>query len=196
LAALNHTALLWTGLLESAQFGASAEFTSSAPIRQSGLAASAFLEVTPPFGISEGFTASNDCSGSVAFFITEPGGSAQTVRPPVSAVFSLSALHEDDKQKTSPSLKFGLFVGIAAGAILLVLLAAFLIWRLVRRSVDLVTSLLSEETGMNALEPTDDIDFGAMTYDMNAVEEVAVGIHSVEPDETLTSVKSLIDEFL
>jgi hypothetical protein len=73
---------------------------------------------------------------------------------------------------------------------------AILIWRLMRRSEDSVTSSLRSEVQTDSLDQTEDIDFGAMTYDTNPVEELPTDVNVVEPDESLTSVKSIVDDFL
>jgi hypothetical protein len=92
-------------------------------------------------------------------------------------------------------VNIGLVAGIAVGALLLILLAAILIWRLVRRLGDSVASLPLEQ-GTEALGSTEDIDFAAMSYYTNPVEEQPTDIDVVEPDESLTSVKNIADDFL
>jgi hypothetical protein len=129
--------------------------------------------------------------------MAEPPRLAGTAPPPDSARFSVSAPKEDNKQKT-PSSNVALFVWIVVVALLLVLLAAILIWRLVRRSgVNIsLSSSPPPEMGTETLESTEDIDFGATTFDTNPVEELPTDVNLVEPDESLTSVKSIVDDFL
>jgi hypothetical protein len=116
-------------------------------------------------------------------------------RFPASAAFVGSSPREDNKQNTSP-WNIGLLAGIVGGALLLILLVAVLIWRLLRRPGNSATSSLLLDMQMQHLDSREDIDFGAMAYDTNPVEEPPTDVNVVEPDESLTSVKSLVDDFL
>jgi hypothetical protein len=102
---------------------------------------------------------------------------------------------KDDEQNTHQQ-NIGLVSGIVCGSLLLIVLLGILIWRLMRRSEDSVTSSLRAEMQTDTLDLTEDIDFGAMTYDTNLVEELPTDVNVVEPDESLTSVKALVGDFL
>jgi hypothetical protein len=158
----------------SAQFSPSV-LRLTAAIRASGLLSSAGFGGTRPLNTSGALTVSG--------------------RFPVSEAFAGSSPREDEKQNTHQQ-NIGLLAGIVGGAFLLILLAALLIWRLLRRSEDSVTSSLTSEMQTDTLGATEDIDFRAMTFDTNPVEELPNDINFAEPDESLTSVKSIVDDFL
>jgi hypothetical protein len=196
-------ALPRTGRLESTRAFASDDglvVLSLLPVTVSVLAGTALLQPGGPTGSTAAFWLSRigglttpfSCSaefGASAEF-TSLGGLTEAER------MSESSLRDDGKQKTSPSSKVGLFVGIAAAAFLLIMITAILIWRLVRRPGSTGTSSPRGEMKMDGLEPTDDIDFGATTYQTNTVEEVQTDLDGTIPDESSTSVKSIIDDFL
>jgi hypothetical protein len=118
-----------------------------------------------------------------------------TAQLSASPAFSVSSPSVDNEQKTSRQ-NIGLLGGIVGGALLLILLVAILIWQLLGRSRDTATSSLALEQGMGNLDLTEDIDFGSMTYATNPVKELPTELSLVEPDESLTSVKSIVDDFL
>jgi hypothetical protein len=147
----------------------------TAAIRASGLRLSAGFGGTQPLNTSGALTVSR--------------------RFPASAAFVRSSPKEDNKQ-IAHRQNIGLLAGIIGGALLLILLAALLIWRLLRRSGDIVTSSLPSQLQTDTLDATEDIDFGAMTFHMNPIEELPIDVNAVEPDESLVSVQSIVDDFL
>jgi hypothetical protein len=161
-------------------------------VSSSALPVTAVFDGSPIHRFSASFSPSVVCSPSAQF---SPSVLRLTAAIGASGLL-LSAGFGGTRSLNTHQQNIGLLAGIVGGALLLILLAALLIWRLLRRSGDSVTSSLTSEMQTDTVRATENIDSGAMTVDTNPVEELPIDINSAEPDESLTSVKSIVDDLL
>jgi hypothetical protein len=88
-------------------------------------------------------------------------------------------------------------VGIAVGALVLIVAGSLVVWRVRRRQSVSVTSSMPGEMTEDSLKTTEDIDFGVKTYEsVTMADEIGTDLNVVDADETMTTAGKLIDDFL
>jgi hypothetical protein len=88
-------------------------------------------------------------------------------------------------------------VGIAAGALVLIIAVSLAVWGVRRGRADSATSSMPAEMTESSLKTTEDIDFAARTYDaVTMADGTVTSLNLVDPDESVAPARNLVEDFL
>jgi hypothetical protein len=122
---------------------------------------------------------------------------ADSVRLPRTGRFTAAVSSTDDGKQTGGPLGVWPLVGIAAGALVLIVGVILAVWVFTRgRSVSVTSSTRAEMTA-DSLRTTESIDFAVRTFDsVTIADAIGTELTVVDADESLTLARNLIEDFL
>jgi hypothetical protein len=140
-----------------------------------------------------GSTAMFTCTGS----FTGSGTVADSAQPTGTGRFTAAVSSPADGGQTGGTFGVWPLVGIAAGALVLIIGASLVVWGVRRGQLVSVASSIPSEMAGDSLSTTEDIDFAVKTYEsVTMADDLGTDLNVVDPDETVTGVRKFIDGFL
>jgi hypothetical protein len=111
--------------------------------------------------------------------------------------FTTAVSSPADEGQMGGTLGMWPLVGIAVGALVLIVGVSLVVWGVRRRRSVSVTSSIPAEMNGASLTTTEDIDFGVKTYEsVTMANDIGTDLNVVDADETMTTARKLIDDFL